>query len=116
MRAALLERTSTIFYIDWKDKEHRTALSRAAQNGHEEVVKLLLRRDEVDLNSEDDQGRTPLGWAAMSGQMAVLNILLARKDILANWRSNNGMTPLSYAARRGDEESVKVLPQINSSS
>lgn len=29
--ATLLERTSAIFYIDWKDEENRTALSRAAQ-------------------------------------------------------------------------------------
>lgn len=43
--ATLLERTSAIFYIDWKDEENRTALSRAAQNGHEDEVKLLLARD-----------------------------------------------------------------------
>lgn len=72
------------------------------------MVRLILARDEVDLNSQDDQDHTPLSWAAMSGQTAVINLLLARKDIWVNWPSNNGMTPLSFAAQRGDEENVKA--------
>ena len=37
-------------------------------NGHEEVVRILLERDDVDPNKPDVCGRTPLLWAAANGQ------------------------------------------------
>jgi hypothetical protein len=40
----------------------------AAGEEHEEMVKLLLTKDEVDVNSRDNYyGRTPLSWAAWKG-------------------------------------------------
>ena len=37
-----------------------TPLSWAAKGGHEEVVRMLLERDDLDLNAADGRGRTPL--------------------------------------------------------
>src|ERR1700722_7061836 len=52
---------------DSKSSKGKSPLSIAAENGHESVVKLLLTRDDVDLNSKDCE--------------AVVKLLLARDDI-----------------------------------
>ncbi len=53
----------------------RTPLSRAAESGHEAVVKLLLETKEVDVDAKDGYGRTPLSWAAGNGHEAVVKLL-----------------------------------------
>jgi ankyrin repeat protein len=61
---------------DTKDGYRLTPLSRAAANGHEAVVKLLLDTGKVDANSKDSNyGRTPLSWAAGNGHEAVVKLL-----------------------------------------
>ena len=37
-----------------------TPLAWAARNGHEGVVKILLARDDIDLDKRDSEGRSPL--------------------------------------------------------
>ena len=41
-----------------------TPLAWTAENGHSEVVKLLLARDDIDANKPDEEGQTPLMLAA----------------------------------------------------
>jgi ankyrin repeat protein len=49
--------------------------TRAAENGHEAMVRLLLTRDGVDPDSKDVYGQTPLSWAATNGHEAVVKLL-----------------------------------------
>ena len=85
-----------------------TPLSIAAEAGSEEVVKVLLARQDVDGNTQDDEGNTPLVCAVRSGRAAIVKLLLDRMDIDANIQDNYGRTPLSYA-ERGNEAIVKLL-------
>ena len=56
----------------------RSPLSLAAVAGHEAVTRLLLERDDINVNSEDQSCRTPLSWAAEAGHEAVIRLLLKR--------------------------------------
>jgi len=57
-----------------------TSLLWAARKGHEAVVKLLLARDDLDVNS-GHYGRTALSFAAERGHEAVVKLLLAQDEI-----------------------------------
>ncbi|KAF2194641.1 Pfs, NB-ARC and ankyrin domain protein [Zopfia rhizophila CBS 207.26] len=93
-----------------KDKDGQTTLSRAASNGHEAVVKLLLANDGVDPESKDKDGRTPLSWAASNGrEAAVVKLLLAKDGVDPESKDNYGRTPMSWAASNGREAVVKLL-------
>ncbi|CAD6584844.1 MAG: hypothetical protein ASARMPREDX12_001771 [Alectoria sarmentosa] len=92
-----------------RDALHRTPLSYAAEEGHEEVVELLLKRDDVVADSRDVNDRTPLSYAAKNGYERVVKLLLERDDVVADSRDRDGRTPLSRAAEWGNEGVVKLL-------
>jgi len=94
---------------DVKDTYGKTPLSRAAGNGHEAVVKLLLAKDGVELNSEDEFHQTPLSHAAENGHEAVVKLLLAKDGVELNSKDEFHQTPLSHAAGNGHEAAVKLL-------
>jgi len=86
----------------------RSPLSWAARNGHGEVVKILLGREEVKPDKLDNDGATPLSYAAEYGHEEVVKILLER-EVNPDKPDHGGQTPLSYAAQNGDEGVVKTL-------
>ena len=87
-----------------------TALTWAAKNGHEGVVRVLLEREDFNPDQADtDYDRTPLSWAAGMGYGGVVNVLLGRKDVDPNRVDSSGRTPLSWAAGSGHERVVKVF-------
>ena len=71
---------------DAKDNSGQTPLWRAADRGHEAVVKLLLERNDANADSKDSSGQTPLWMAADRGHEAVMRLLLERNDVDVNWR------------------------------
>jgi len=84
-------------------------LAWAARNGHGEVVKMLLGREEVDPDESNNYGQTPLFYAAAEGNDEVVKILLGREGVNPDRPDNGGRTPLSYAANRGRDEAVEIL-------
>ena len=76
-----------------------TPLSWAAYNGHEEVVKFLLGRGEVNPDKASDDGETPLLYAAQNGHEAVIKILLGWEGVNPDQADNFDGTPLLYAAQ-----------------
>jgi len=87
-----------------------TALTWASFRGHEEVVKKLLEREDINPDQADTRCcRTPLSWAAENGHEGVVKMLLQRDDVNPDRASKSGRTPLSWAASNGHEGVVKML-------
>jgi ankyrin repeat protein len=58
--------------------EKGSALHLATQQGHTEIIKLLLA-NKADINGKNDDGETPLHVAAREGQLAAAELLLKNK-------------------------------------
>ena len=86
-----------------------TALIIASQNGHADVVSLLLGKEGVDVNQATNDGRTPLYIASWKGHSEVVSMLLAKQGVDVNQATYNGCTPLYIASHKGHSEVVSML-------
>ncbi|KAF8421802.1 ankyrin repeat-containing domain protein [Tirmania nivea] len=72
-------------------------------------MRLLLERNDVDINATDNNGRSPLSLAAGRGHEAVVRLLLERNDVDVDSNDKYGRPPLLWAAGRGHEAVVRLL-------
>ena len=117
------------------DSAGMTPLIWAARYGHEEVVRLLVRKRHLQPDQQDaNYGRTALSWAAGNGHEGVVRLFLGPQfvnpwsvgrwwgktarvvDLLFGERYVNPdspseycRTPLSWAAEKGHEGLVRLL-------
>ena len=100
-----------------RDSKSRTAIHFAANNGHTEIVELLLEQN-IEANPSDLAGFTPLHLACMNGHFEIVQIYCAKKtpnlsNINFNARDPHGRTPFHYAAIHGHLKMTKLLLDIN---
>ncbi|CEL00910.1 hypothetical protein ASPCAL00502 [Aspergillus calidoustus] len=93
--------------IESQDEDGRTPLSRAAKDGREEVVKLLLQQN-ANIEARDNDGQFPIILAAKNGHEQVVKLLLVQNANI-EVKDNDGWTPLSWAAENGHEGVIKLL-------
>ena len=108
--------------INAADCTGNTALIWAARRGQEDVVKVLLEREDLNPDQIDTKyGRTPLSWAAGEGHQGVVQILLQRKGVnpdqrltMDNQRRSWGETFFGTAGYPSMPGSLSMLgsPQI----
>jgi ankyrin repeat protein len=67
-----------------------TALSRAAGNGYDGIVKLLVEA-KADIDSKDSSGRTALSWATEYWREGIIKLLLKAKGDLDS-KDDSGQT------------------------
>jgi len=96
-----LIKNGTSVDINARDKDifyghYSTALTRASENGHLEVVKYLVENG-ADLNRGENVGRgaTALMFASQEGHIEVVKYLATKSDI--NIKDYDGKTALDYA-------------------
>lgn len=85
--------------LDSRDRDQATPLIMAANEGHVEVCKVLLKAG-ADPLAKDKDGRTPLHDAAGLGRLEVVQLLSTQKH-LVDRRDNAGYTPFLMAAYHG---------------
>jgi hypothetical protein len=86
-----------------------TPLLVAAQNGHVEVVVVLLEKGAAVTQGTTDNGGTPLLMAAQQGHVEVVVLLLEKGAAVNQATTDDGATPLFMAAENGHVEVVLVL-------
>lgn len=84
-----------------------SVLIRAAQQGHLEVVRLLLGAG-ADVNHRGFMGRTALYSAVENGRMGVAGVLL-EQGANAGQASMAGITPVMEAAKSGNPRLIQAL-------
>ena len=112
------------FNLQSSNKDHKSMMVVAAENGYEDIVKIMLLRL-MDPNvykdmSAKNMGKTPLIVAAENGHTDVVDLLLTSKNDpkllqLGHARADPNIqdfsdkTALMYAAENGHEDIVKLL-------
>src|SRR3989339_521673 len=86
-----------------------TALYVAAQNGHTQIVELLLAAGANVNSPRTDNGMTPLLIAAQNGHAQIMQLLLAAGANVDIQRTDSGTTPLFIAAQLGHTQIVRLL-------
>ncbi|KAE9962972.1 hypothetical protein BLS_009821 [Venturia inaequalis] len=84
-----------------------TPLQVAFDEQHEEVMELLVRRRDVNVNiiqySDDEENQTPLIWAVREGRRELVRLLLNRVDIEMDMRFE-GRTAREWAVVGGRQD------------
>ncbi|KAF3490719.1 pfs [Arthroderma uncinatum] len=82
------------------------------------VMKLLLERDDVDVNHANVVGGTAISYSIrppiepvyrVTDELEALKLMLTREDVNVNCADENGDTPLIWAAIAGDPRMVRAL-------
>jgi ankyrin repeat protein len=85
-----------------------TPLFCAVENGHEEIVTLLLGNEKVDVNVQDEHGRTSLIMAIQTERKDIAELLINTGKVDVDSNIGDWM-PLSSAVACGQKEIVELL-------
>ncbi|XP_076105878.1 uncharacterized protein LOC143074214 [Mytilus galloprovincialis] len=80
----------------------------ACQEGHTEVVKMLITNN-AEINKCRDPGVSPLLIACENGYTGIVQMLIANMADINKCRDNDGVSPLFMACQKGHNEIVKML-------
>jgi ankyrin repeat protein len=84
----------------------------AAENGHLQVVDLLISKNANVNEKEKETGFTPLHLAAKEGHLKIAEVLIAKgAEVIA--KSNDDKTPLDLANQNNHEDMIKLLQRQN---
>lgn len=98
--------------VSWNqlNRNNLSGLQLATELNNEEIVRLLLEREEVAVNCRDRDHDAPLLSAVANKHEAIVRLFLHREDVDVNLKNNfYGMTPLAVAAEKGHEAMVRLL-------
>ena len=94
---------------DWNGPVYETPLLEAAQDGYDDMIRLLLAHH-ADVYQTDYKGRTPLHRIVMSGAEAnIVKLLLMPSEV--KHRDTFGRTALWYAQEMHRPDIVALLLQ-----
>ncbi|KAH8800125.1 ankyrin repeat-containing domain protein [Flagelloscypha sp. PMI_526] len=94
---------------DPRDVAGRSPLSWACERGHLNVVKVLIARNDVEINSQDENGLTPLLWACRNGCSDVVKLLIGQTNVNVNSVDHRGRSVLLIAYEFKHLDAVAIL-------
>ncbi|KAL4792169.1 ankyrin repeat-containing domain protein [Aspergillus venezuelensis] len=80
----------------------------AASKGYTDILALLARLDDAEIDAPELGGKTPLWIAASNGHDDVVEFLILQEEIEVNHRDARGRSPLWVAASHGRTEVVHL--------
>ncbi|XP_022106573.1 ankyrin repeat, SAM and basic leucine zipper domain-containing protein 1-like [Acanthaster planci] len=99
-----------------RDPEHdlQTLLMRVCRldmppRNRRDLAKILLDKQQLDVNAKDSEGMTALAHACMMGDTTMLKLLAEEADVDPNIADREGDTPLLHACRAGQDDLVATL-------
>ena len=95
--------------IDAVNKNNSNAVTFAAQSGHNDVLKHLLKNKRMLAEHKGHQNRTPLGFASMYGRLNVVKELIQNFRVDINTQDQFLRTPLILAAKYNHPSVVDFL-------
>ncbi|KAI0157011.1 ankyrin repeat-containing domain protein [Xylariaceae sp. FL1272] len=90
---------------------NNTPLILATIYNHEQVIEMLLKRRDIQVNTRDSDNFTALQIASFLRLSNMAKLLLSRPDVDPNIRDHHGEAPLSRAVMNSDHETVRYLLQ-----
>ena len=101
--------TDDFYNDDFYNDPGWSALSFSSALGNESFVRLLMKRDDVNVVLHDFMGRTPLTWAVLGGHKEVVKLFLERDGVDVDSKDFFGRRPLFYAAGLDTETIARLF-------
>ncbi|KAL8711263.1 MAG: hypothetical protein Q9225_007149 [Loekoesia sp. 1 TL-2023] len=93
-----------------------TPLMYASRGGHDQIIRLLLERKEVEVDRKDSRRITALNIAATHNRTEAARVLLDSKRVDVNWQGcDYGGSSLISAIKKGNADLVKMLLEAGAS-
>lgn len=94
--------------VNAANKYGMTPLLYAIKGGYDDIVRMLINRNDVDINKANNNGQTPLFYAAYTGNTSIAQDLL---ELGADYNKADmkGITPLVAAQKRGHKETAQAI-------
>ena len=95
--------------VDASQKDGTNAAYVAAQNGHFDVLKLLIQNHSNLINLKGYKGQLPLFPAASNGHLDIVKYLTSLSNKSIHIQDNDGQTPFIAAAKNGHSDVAEYL-------
>ena len=92
-----------------KDEFNRSPLHYACENGHLNIVKYLIEKQNVNKEAKDRDGWTPLYCACENGHLNVVQYLIEKQNVNKEAKDDKDRTPLHYACANDQLDVVSYL-------
>ena len=109
MARMIITRCFKSYNIDAHNHYEYTPLIAAAEEGEDELCRLLCERGDVDVDKGNKYGATPLHLVAYHDRMECMRTLLDVGKANVHAKSKSSSTPLHFAALNGSIEAATLL-------